>query len=189
MKNVYSNFSDEKLCDFLKQDDEGAMQIILQRYWEPLYKMAAHTLEDLGACEDIVQEVFINIWESRERLNFKHSLKAYLFASVRYEVFRQVKQKIIQNSRISKHSFTDIELFNPQNKLEYDELMQHIEKIVNRLPDRCREVYQLSRNEQLSHKEIADKLQLTPKTIENQLTIALRRIRLGISKITILFFY
>lgn len=186
----YSSFSDVELCILLQKGEQRAMQEIVLRYWEPLYQISARTLEDLAACEDLVQNIFIKIWEGRESLNFTHSLKAYLFASVRYEVYRQVKLKLRMEDQLTPYyNQSRIERFNPQNKLEYDELMENVEKLVNELPERCRQIYQLSRNKQLSHKEISFKLGVTTKTVENQLTIALRKIRLGLSRILILLFF
>ncbi|HLR36801.1 MAG TPA: RNA polymerase sigma-70 factor [Chitinophagaceae bacterium] len=185
----YSHYLDKKLVVLLKRDDHKAMQTILLRYWEPLYKMAARTLQDSSVCEDIVQEIFIKIWEDRRGLNITYSLKAYLFASVRYEVYRQVKLKMRLANCLASHDLPHIEVFNPQNEIEYEELMKNVEKIVEKLPNRCKKIYQLSRNHQLTHKEIASKLDISAKTVENQLTIALRRIKLGIDKILLLFFF
>lgn len=169
--------TDEELCTLLKKGDEGALKAILLRYWEPLYKMASYTLDDHFACEDLVQDIFINIWKNRESLNFQYSLKAYLFACTRYEVYRQIKLKVRQRERSDDLDFNRIEYYNPHNELEYKQLMENVERIVNVLPERCKEVYLLSREEQLSHKEIASRLKVSTKTVENQITIALRRIR------------
>ncbi len=181
--------SDSALVDLLRGDDERALQAIMSRYWEPLYKMAAHTLDDLAACEDIVQEVFIKLWNNRKNLNFSHSLKAYIFASVRYELYRKIKIQLSRDLRLDFHNNDSIEYLNPENKLEYSELVENIEKLVNQLPQRCKEIYQLSRYDNLSHREIASQLGVSIKTVENQLTIALRRIRVGIGKMLVLLFF
>lgn len=185
---LFDNHSDEHLCVLLKQGDEKALEVIVLRYWEPMYKMAAHTLDDLFVCEDIVQDIFIKIWNNRQRLNFHHSLKAYLFACTRYEVYRQLKLRLVQDTQSTSEDFQYIEHYNPQNELEYNELLGRVEQLVNELPERCREVYQLSRDDQLTHKEIANLLDISTKTVENQLTIALRRLRNGISKTLFLLF-
>lgn len=189
IKRTFLECSDPELVNLLKGGDEKALQAVMSRYWESLYKMAAYTLDDLAACEDIVQEIFIKLWNNRENLNFSHSLRAYLFASVRYEVYRTVKIQLNRDSKIAFHGNNSIEYFNPENKLEYNELMQDIEKLVSQLPQRCKEIYQLSRYDNLSHKEIASRLDISIKTVENQLTIALRRIRMAISKMLVLLFF
>lgn len=183
------NLPDDKLCLLLKQGDEKALQQIIGRYWEPLYKMAANTLDDFPLCEDIVQELFIRLWDKRESLDFTYSLKAYLFASVRYEVYRQVKRQMQFATEKETSELSCSEKYNPQNQMEYHELMESVEKIVQRLPERCQHIYQLSREQQLSHKEIASRLNISPKTVESQLTIALRRIRVGLTKVLFSIFF
>ena len=185
----YISYSDEHLCDLLKEDDEKAMEVLLNRYWEPLYKMTVSVLDDVLLCEDIIQEGFIKIWNDRKSLRFTHSIKAYLFAAVRYEVYRQVKRGMRKVEQMASYEPRFVEFYNPQKKLELEELMERVEWIVNQLPDRCREIYQLSRKDNLSRKEIASRLNVSTKTVENQLTIALRRIRVGISKILFLLFF
>lgn len=186
---IFTHLPDEELCLLLKEGNEKALQEIILRYWEPLYKMAAHTLEDLALCEDIVQELFIRIWNGRENLNLTWSLKAYLFACVRYEVYRQIKRQVHFASEEEVRRLSCSEKYNPQNQLEFEELMAGVEQIVQRLPEKCQHVYHLSRDKCLSHKEIAARLNISPKTVENQLTIALRRIRTGIARMLYSLFF
>lgn len=186
---MYLNeYADDQLTELLKGGEEKALEAIMSRYWEAMYKMTVYTLDDPYLSEDIVQEVFIRIWNSRERITLKHSLKAYLFASTRYAIYRQVKSDQLKQERLEVADIHYIENYNPHAELEYSELLRHVEEIIEKLPDRCRQVYQLSRNEQLSHKEIATQLNLSTKTVENQLTIALRRIRSGLSRLVTLLF-
>lgn len=179
------NISDEQLVDLLKKGDEAALQSIMLKYWESMYKMAAHTLENNLTCEDIVQEIFIQIWNNRSNLKLKHSLKAYLFASTRYAIYREFKKDIKQKEKYNSQDINYIEYHNPHNDLEYHELIIQIEKTVKELPEQCKKIYQLSREEQLSHKEIAETLKISTKTVENQITIALKRIRNAIKTNTL----
>lgn len=182
------DYSDEQLFELLKAGLEKALEELIARYWESMYKMVVYTFDDPHLAEDIVQEMFIQIWDGRQKINLKHSLKAYLFASTRYAIYRQVKKERLEQKRLDGADFQYIENFNPQKKLEYNELLIRLEDSVNKLPSRCREVYNLSRVEQLSHKEIAAKLNLSTKTVENQLTIALRKLRSGLGRLLALFF-
>ncbi|ERJ59897.1 sigma-70 family RNA polymerase sigma factor [Sphingobacterium paucimobilis] len=185
----FSDYSDDQLLVFLKHGEERALKAIIDRYWEGMYKMAATALDDLLLCEDIVQDIFIRIWNNRDGLDMNHSLKAYLFASTRYGVYRQVKIQLQRGSLHRDKEMVDIERYDPHNMLAYKELLRCVEDIVEGLPERCREVYLLSREQHLSHKDIADKLSISTKTVENQLTIALRRIRSGIGKTLFLLFF
>lgn len=181
-------YSDEQLFELLKAGHEKALEELIDRYWESMYKMVGYTFEDPHLAEDIVQEVFIQVWDTRQKINLRHSLKAYLFASTRYAIYRHVKKERLEQERLDEADFLYIENFNPQNELEYTELLLRVEEIVDQLPSRCREVYELSRVEQLTHKEIAAQLNLSPKTVENQLTIALRKLRKGLYRLLWLFF-
>ena len=182
------DYSDEQLFELLKAGLEKALEELIARYWESMYKMVVYTLDNPYVAEDIVQEVFIQIWDGRQIINLKHSLKAYLFASTRYSIYRQVKKEQLKQERLEARDFQYIENFNPEKELEYSELLLRVEDIVDQLPSRCREVYKLSRVEQLSHKEIAAQLNLSTKTVENQLTIALRKLRDGLGRLLTLLF-
>lgn len=183
------DFSDEQLCLLLKQGEERALDAILLRYWQPMYQMAAKTLKDVYAAEDIVQDIFVRIWDSRAKITFKHTLKAYLFASTRYGIYRHIRKVHLQEAHQQAQDFQYIEHYNPENELECKELMENVAQIVNSLPSRCREVYDMSRNDQLNHREIAELLNISTKTVENQITIALKRIRIGLGKVILLLIY
>ncbi|MCY4778772.1 sigma-70 family RNA polymerase sigma factor [Sphingobacterium sp. UT-1RO-CII-1] len=177
--------SDEQLVNLLKKGDESALQSIMLKYWEGMYKMAAHTLENSLSCEDIVQEIFIQIWNNRSNLKLRHSLKAYLFASTRYAIYREVRKDLRQKEEYKLQDISFVEYYNPQKNLEYNELIIHIEKTVESLPEQCQRIYRLSREEQLSHKEIASILKISTKTVENQITIALKKIKKAIKRNTL----
>lgn len=174
---AFTTHSDEKLLCLLQSGSEQALEAILLRYWDSLFVVAFKILGDRQVCEDAIQEIFIKIWQNREKLKVTYSLKAYLFAATRYEVYRQVKLLAVHARNTDLESLRIIEKYNPHDSLEYEELLQDVEKIINSLPDRCKQVYLLSREEQLSHKEIASRLQISIKTVENHITIALSHFR------------
>lgn len=173
---VNNQVSDHELILLLQSGDGTALKEIYLKYWEPLYKSAFNFLKDNAACEDIIQEVFINIWNKRDTIVYTTSLKSYLYASTRYAVFRQIKAGNMRDclfEEIAKQ--VESELY--EHPLEHKELLNTINAIVEQLPEKCKEVYKLSRVEQLSHKEIAAKLNISTKTVENHLTKALRILR------------
>ncbi|HEY8398262.1 MAG TPA: RNA polymerase sigma-70 factor [Flavihumibacter sp.] len=170
---------DDELLEQLRNDKEEALTVLYNRYWDQLFRKAFALLKDQQACEDIIQEIFLRIWNNRKNLKVKVSLGAYLAASVRYEVIRKIKA-----GKIHSHAFAAIEKHYEeaacQPALEQKELLDHINLIVNQLSAKCKQVYKLSREEQLSHKEIAVLLQISPKTVENHLTKALRELRFSL---------
>jgi RNA polymerase sigma-70 factor (ECF subfamily) len=162
----------------LANGDENALAAIYHRYWKPLYIQAYNILKDRMVCEDIIQEIFLQLWRKRETLNITQTLQGYLSAATRYQVFHYIR-------KMPKREF----LFeNLEERItagagllvEEKDLHEQINEIVSRLPEKCRVIYKLSREEYLPHKEIAARLHISIKTVENQLTIALRRLRVSL---------
>ncbi len=170
---------DTELMDRLRAGDDLALKVIYKKYWNQLYTSAFNMLQDQQACEDIIQELFINLWNKREQIEIKASLKSYLFASVRYEVYRQVRHGSVRED-IFENIQDRLQTPSEYGNIEHRELLSYINSIVNNLSEKCKVVYKLSREEQLSHKEIASKLHISPKTVENHLNKALRQLRISL---------
>lgn len=168
--------SDVQLIGLLKADDEAALTIIYKRYWASLFSAAYNILKDRQACEDIIQELFIKLWDCRAEVQISVSLKAYLYASVRYGVYRQIKTGSVR-SEIFDDLIERLHTPTAYGSIEHKELLLQINRVIDTLPDKCREVYKLSREECLSHKQIATQLNISTKTVENHLTKALRELR------------
>jgi RNA polymerase sigma-70 factor (family 1) len=171
------NSQDEnELLRRLAEGDQMALTTIYQQFWQPLFISAYNIIKDKNACEDIIQEIFLQLWLKREGLQIKQSLKGYLFAATRYQVFRYIKKTPARQDlfdQLEERSAAS----SPDHTLLQKELAQQINKLVCDLPEKCQQIYRLSREEYLSHKEIAERLNVSTKTVENQLTIALRRMR------------
>lgn len=175
---------DSNLIYRLRGGDEIALELIYKKYWKSLLASAYNILLDEQCCEDIVQEIFIKLWNNREKIEIKVSLKAYLSASVRYEVYRQIRQGSVRED-IFDQLQDRLQTPSETQSIEYKELLGQIDSVVNALPEKCRKVYKLSREDQLSHKEIASQLQISPKTVENHLNKALRHLRISLDFILI----
>lgn len=180
-----NSHADTELIMKLKNHDEHAMIILYKSYWKSLYISAFKILKDKEACEDIVQELFIKIWNNREQLNIQSSVQAYLSAAVRYEVLRMLRNSKNHEPILDEiiETVADLSLYD---RVEYQELQGEISSIVNTLPGKCREVYNLSRNELLSHKEIAKKLAISTKTVRNHITRALHELRMSMNELMML---
>lgn len=184
MSQLYLN--DSELISCLKRDDEGAMAVIYRKYWEPLYLSAYNVIKSKELCEDIVQELFIKLWNNRHAIEITVSLKAYLYASTRYEVYRQIRLGAVKDD-IYEGILERMHAPDVHGSIEYAELVAQISSIINKLPEKCREVYNLSRQENLSHKQIAERLNISTKTVENHLTKALRLLRTSLGVEVTLF--
>ncbi len=173
-------FNEIDILERLAQSDEMALDAIYRHYWERLFIVSYNILKDRQACEDIIQDVFVKLWANREKLNISLSLKSYLFASCRYALYRQIRAN---KFRLDISEGLEKRLSNETvfGRIEHQELVSYINSIIEQLPPKCREVYLLSRNENLSYKEIAERLSISVKTVENHINRALHEIRDSLS--------
>lgn len=180
MSNLTLN-QDKVLIDRLRNGDELALTELYNRFWQLLFVSAYNIIKDKELCEDIIQDIFMNIWHNREKLEINISLKGYMYACARYQVFNQFRKN---KDKIHVELFDNLEErfqhTTPETQIMHDELVQQVNFIINTLPEKCQLVYKLSREEQLSHKEIAERLNISTKTVENHITKALHTIRLSI---------
>jgi len=170
-----STHTDERIIKRLHQSDESALTELYIEYWQYLYIASYNVLRNKELCEDIVQEVFLSVWNRRMKLKIKVSLKSYLYACTRYQVFAQLrKNKEVLRVDLFKAIDQRVQYNSPEAEVIYKELVQQIDSVVETLPTKCKRVYNLSRNEHLTHSEISSLLQISTKTVENHITKALR---------------
>lgn len=179
MKDL-TKFSDEELFHACVDGSELSFEELYNRYWYKLYAEALRRLRKAELAEEIVQDLFTSIWLNRKRIQIHSSVAAYLFTSVRYLVISAIqKEKVRKNYKeFYKGNFRDYDN-STETRLAFNELQNQIENHVRLLPDRCRYIYELSRKEFKSNKEIADLLGISEKTVENQLTKALSRLKVA----------
>ncbi len=170
--------------------DVKAFETAFKEYYGKLMNLASGILKDEDLAEEQVQEVFTKIWENRASLKKDLKIFPYLLTSVRNRCYNSIRNKQVEQKYIdhTERKFQDQIL-----KYDYDdideELIQKMHQAINTLPDKCQEVFRLSRFEKLSHKEISAKLDISVKTIEKHITKAVKVLRsqlIGISKILIL---
>lgn len=181
------SFNDEQLLHAIARGEHDALEQLYARYWQGLFIAAYNILRNKTACEDIVQEVFVQLWQRRAAIRIHTSLEAYLYTAVRYSVFKHIKEEEA-HSRVFKNLPERLQYATPEDIIIEKNIRSQLAFIVNNLPEKCREVYLLSREEHLSHHEIATRLNISTKTVENHITIALKKIRYGITRMAGLFF-
>lgn len=180
-------FNEKQLLCAMANDEPGALEQLYTRYWQQLFMAAFNVLKNKAACEDIVQEAFLQLWQRRKALTIHTSLEAYLFTIVRYTVFKYIKSEQ-SHSQVFENLQERLQYITPEDIVVEKNIRSQLTGIVNSLPEKCREIYLLSREEQLSHHEIATRLNISTKTVENHITIALKKIRFNITRMTGLFF-
>ncbi|WP_316743117.1 RNA polymerase sigma-70 factor [Pedobacter antarcticus] len=175
---VYNSSGDLQLVDLLKQDDEAAFTEIYHRYAEKLVGFASSKLYNLDDPRDIIHDLFVKLWEERKSLKIDRNLEAYLFTLVRYRVIDRIRKNITHEDYsemvLALHTSLGSET---EQQIAAKELKQRIGNSLEELSPRVKEIYHLSREENLSIPEIASKLQLSEQTVKNQLTSALKHLR------------
>jgi RNA polymerase sigma-70 factor (ECF subfamily) len=157
-----------------------AFNTLYKKYSGRLYRFALGYLKSEQEAEELVQEVFTIIWEKRADLKEELSFKSFLFTIAFNIVRKHFRTKVYLNEYFKTVTDADVDMHTSQ-KITYDSLYQYITELVNQLPDRRKEIFIKSRFEGLSIKEIAEKLKISHKTVENQLTEALKFIRTNLN--------
>jgi len=179
---AYYNYSDAELADLLKKGDLSAFTAIHTRYYGVLYSHACKRLSDREEVKDILQELFIYIWNNREKLDFNINLQAYLYTAIRNRILNVFKHQKVKSDYIASfEKFTAKNEPLPDEILRNKELIAIIDAEVSALPPQMRMVFELSRNANLSHREIAEKLNISPLTVRKQVNNSLKilRVKLG----------
>lgn len=173
-------FSDEDLFNDCVAGNESSFEELYNRYWYKLYTEAIKRLRKAELAEEIVQDLFTSIWLNRQKIRIHTSVAAYLFTAVRYLVISTMQKELVRKNykEFFKGSFKDYDN-STERKIAFNELQHQIESQVRLLPERCRCIYELSRKEFKSNREIADLLGISEKTVENQLTKALNRLKVA----------
>lgn len=181
----YTFHSDKELWNLVRVNDRVAFEVLYKRHWSSLLVSAYHVLEDKEVCRDIIQDVFTDLWV-RRRTTFIDSLSPYLKVSVRNRVFKHIRSGYISQKHLDsldKISYADA----TEEMVNFQQTKELFEQSVAELPERCREVFRMSRMENCSVKEIAEKLQISPKTVENQMTKALKHLRAALGETLLVF--
>ncbi len=170
-------FTESELLEGLRSGSETCFSALYGLYAESLTRYANSKLASLDEARDLMHDLFVDLWTKREHLEIKVSIKSYLFTAARYKIIdyirknssRQVYQKMLEQL----NEFVD----TPDHLLELKDLQKKIDSAVESMSDRVREVYLLSREEDLSIPQIAEKLSLSEQTVKNQISSALKIIR------------
>ena len=179
------NFIQKSIADKIKQGNIKAFEQIFRDLYAPLCVYANKFIDDKDKSEELVQDTFYNLWKNREALNIRISLKSYLYKSVQnacllmiqHDKVKEKYRTYVINSRNTGGEKT------PDKLLEEKELDKSIQDTMKKLPERCREIFYLNRYEGLKYREIAEKLSISQKTVEANISKALKILRKNLSSI------
>lgn len=185
----YQTLPDQVLFDLMKLEDEVAFKAIYDRYFDAMYIHACKRLNDREEARDVVQEIFAALWSKRKQLVLKISLPAYLYTAVRNRIFNIIAHKRVESKHIqSLQHFIDQGVCQTDHLVREKELRAIIEEEVAALPQKMQEIFEMSRSQYLSHKEIASALNLSEHTVKKQVNNALRILRAKLGVLFLMFF-
>jgi RNA polymerase sigma-70 factor, ECF subfamily len=171
--------ADIRILKNIKNNSETAFDELFRKYYKKLVYFALKVVKNHDTANEVVQDLFVNFWEKRQQLEPKISLQAYLYRAVYNNCVHSIKkEKQIQGNELNQIN-EPVEDFN--NLLESTELELKIYALIDKLPTECQRIFKLSRFEELKYQEIANQLSLSVKTVETQMSRALKFLRLNLS--------
>lgn len=186
-ETLHNYDSDEALLHSLAKGDKAAFTALYRRYWESLFITAVKVVRCKQDAADIVQEVFMSLWRRREELSLTGPLAAYLQTSVKYKTIHYIEKNITRRNYLEMIS----ELADPcptspvETLLQVKEIQELVHTTVMNMPPRMQSVYRMSRQEHLTHKEIALELGISEETVKKHIQHALQMIRTAIGQASV----
>lgn len=174
-----SDSSLDALKDRLERDDEAAFECIFRRLSEPVFRFVCGMVQNEALAHDITQDTFAKLWSIRDRMDAVDSLQAYVFQMARNRVYNHQRDQQVRrdNEEHLRDAHPDASPPSPDQTLDADMLRSLLEQWIGELPDRQREALTLRRQEDLSHDEIADVMDVSPNTVNNHIVRAMKYLR------------
>lgn len=180
--------NDKDLLLRIQCSDMKAFDLLYNHYWHPLFSYAHKLLRSYDDAQDIVQTVFVSIWERRDTITIQQSLESYLFQAVRFQSLKKLESLLNSPEQIDRIQEDLLPVFDGiLNRLQEQDLSRQIQKEIAGLSPRTREIFLLSRQYKLSITEIALKLGISEQTVKNQLHMALKALRHSIALVLIFY--
>ncbi|WP_342330918.1 RNA polymerase sigma-70 factor [Pedobacter sp. FW305-3-2-15-E-R2A2] len=175
---LYHKLSDAELFSCLKKGDELAYTEIYKRFWAVLYRHARRMLQDEEEAEDVIQEVFTMLWNKASELQIKDSLSGFLYATVRNRIFDHMEHGKVKSKYMSSlGKFIEDGAYHTDYLIREKQLKELIEQEISALPEAMRVAFLLSRNANLSYKDIAEQMGVTENAVRNNISRALKILR------------
>jgi len=178
----------QSIASQIKRGDVAAFEVLFKENYKKLCCYAEDFMKEKAAAEEIVGDFFLKLWENRESLDIKESINAYMYTSIRNNCLKSLEHlKVLQKYRdYATYTLQNADLLYPTsyplNDMISNEIVSEVEEAIDSLPEQCREVFNLSRFEELSYQEIANKLDLSINTVRTQMTRAMQKLREKLKK-------
>jgi RNA polymerase sigma-70 factor (family 1) len=182
--------NDYELLALFKEGQRSAYEEIYHRYWAILYGHARRMVQSDEDAKDLIQDVFSVFWLDGPSLKLRTTLSAYLYTLVRYKVFNLIDRKKVRSDYLSSlEDFIRKNEYSGEYRLREKQMEQLIDKEIRALPQKMREVFELSRKANMNYRQIAEKLNISDNTVKKQMSNALKILRSRLGVIFNLFFY
>jgi RNA polymerase sigma-70 factor (ECF subfamily) len=172
----YSKYEAEELLHLISKNDEAAFSELYDRFWKKMFAVAYNRLKEVQDAEDIVHDVFVRLWANRQKLEIGE-LENYLATAVKYGVLSKIKKRAREKKYLKTETSLSVVESSSETKVHYRQILELVRTEVEKLPERCRLIFKYSRDEGMPVKQIAAKLSISPKTVENQINKALRQLK------------
>ncbi|MEN6457201.1 MAG: RNA polymerase sigma-70 factor [Prolixibacteraceae bacterium] len=165
------------------EGDRNAFRYFFEKYYTDLCNFVNLYVHDTVLAEEIVEDIFVYFWENKGHLRLTHSVKSYLFSASKYRSLNEIRnqntrKRILQGLKITN---VDDQANHEEFYLDTEEFRSVLNAAIEDLPPKCKEIFLLCKVKNLSHREIAEKLNISAKTVENQITIALKKLRTSLA--------
>ncbi len=178
---------DTELLRLISLDNVSAFEMIFEKYSKDMFSFAMNIFRRREICEDIVQNIFVDFWTNRKKTKITH-LKPYLYQAVKFQIYKYLRDRRISADDLIPKDIVDFSM-NISEKLESDELEEIINVQLEKLPPRCKQIFILSRYENMTNKEISTKLGISIQAVKNQISKALHFMRQNLSSEGVIFYF
>ena len=174
----YSSLSDIQLAELLRTDGEPVFKLLYERYWDKIYVIARHRLTDRSEAEEVVQDIFTRLWRRRFSLTLYKGFDNYFAVAAKFEVLNRLARNARATAfeREIAHGLSAVDDTTLQ-QLDYNELQEKFQLEVNALPEKCRIVFRLQHDQGYTQQQIADELNISPRTVQAHLAKARKILR------------
>jgi RNA polymerase sigma-70 factor, ECF subfamily len=176
-KDQPEHMKDEELLEQIKSGDMDAFETLFRKYYAPLFNYAHTFVKQKDDADEVVQDLFFNIWKNKEKLNISSSFKSYVYRAVYNNSIQRIRKQQKSISLNKRHALDGTTSYLEPDFIQIKELTDTIEKVLQQLPERSRKIFELSRFEGLKYHEIAKKLSISIKTVEANMSKSLKTFR------------
>jgi RNA polymerase sigma-70 factor (family 1) len=162
----------------IARGDERGFDNLFRHFYLHLVSFAVDIVKLRPVAEEIVSDVFVKVWQKKEDILLIEKIKLFLFVAVKNQCYNHVRQHSLWNVTVSPDNITSLSsAYNPEDDMAFRELQHQLNKAVEQLPDQCKQVFKLIKEDGLKYKEVAAILDISPRTVETQLFRAVKKLR------------